>query len=102
MEVGEFMIKRIFGMILVMFFLTSCSADNAVNDNKAPTTGITTENIQLQHTNFENIDLPEGYNIKQFEGMTLNFIVETSMPIFFPMKAKSFQELLELMLRLEH
>ena len=76
MEVGEFMIKRIFGMILVMFFLTSCSAGNAVNDNKALTIGITTENIQLQHTNFENIDLPEGYNIKQFEGMTLNFIVE--------------------------
>ena len=76
MEVGEFMIKRIFAMILVMFFLTSCSAKNAVIENKAPITGTTSNSAQLQHTNFENIELPSGYNIRQFEGMTLNFIVE--------------------------
>lgn len=73
------MIKRIFGMILILFFFTSCSGQNLVADKNLPTTGTKNENTKLQNTNFENIELPKNYNIRQFEGMTLNFIVEKNL-----------------------
>lgn len=70
MEVGESMIKRIFAMILILLFFTSCSAQNV------PPTSDINESHKLQYGNFENIELPAGYDIRQFEGMTLNFVVE--------------------------
>ena len=79
MKVGGFMIRRIIVMILVLVFLTSCSAENLVMDKNVPTTDITGENTKLQQENFENIQLPKDYNIRQFEGMTLNFIVEKNL-----------------------
>lgn len=39
----------------------------------------TIENINLNGTNFENIKLPENYNMKQYAGITLNFIVENNL-----------------------
>ncbi len=32
----------------------------------------------LKGTSFESLDLPEGYDLRQFEGMTLRFIVENN------------------------
>ena len=35
--------------------------------------------VNLQGTNFENLELPANYNIRQFEGTSLNFIVENNL-----------------------
>lgn len=37
------------------------------------------ENNDLIGTNFENLDLPVNYDIRQFDGITLNFIVENNL-----------------------
>lgn len=61
-------------MIFVLVFLTSCTGKNLVIDKNASNVGIANES-----THFENIQLPKGYNIRQFDGMTLNFIVEKNL-----------------------
>lgn len=66
-------------MIFALVFLTFCSGDNLVIDKKVTTTGTTSESTQLQQDNFRNIELPKDYNIRQFEGMTLDFIVEKNL-----------------------
>ncbi|MFT5874925.1 MAG: multiple sugar transport system substrate-binding protein [Clostridium sp.] len=73
------MIKKIFIMILVLVFLTSCSDENLITDKNVPIKGVTSENATLSNMNFENIELPKNYNIRQFDGMTLNFIVEKNL-----------------------
>jgi multiple sugar transport system substrate-binding protein len=37
------------------------------------------DKVDLQGTNFENLEIPENYNIRQYEGTTLNFIVENNL-----------------------
>ena len=34
--------------------------------------------VDLSGTSFEQLDLPENYDIRQFEGVTLRFIVENN------------------------
>lgn len=48
----------------------------------------------LAGTSFENLDLPEGYDIRQFEGMTLRFIVENNRHATILLnKSQEFSEL---------
>jgi multiple sugar transport system substrate-binding protein len=71
--------KRILAIILICTFLTSCSYRNLEREEIVPDAVKPVESINLQGTNFENLALPENYDIKQFEGMTLNFIVENNL-----------------------
>ncbi len=70
------MYKRIFTLLLVALLavLTFVYIANKENGQPLP------EPVQpdLKGTSFENLDLPENYNIRQFEGMTLRFIVENN------------------------
>ncbi len=62
----------IIGMVLLLF-VTACSAHPG-EKNELP------ENeVNLQGTGFQNLELPDHYNIRQFEGLTLNFIVENNL-----------------------
>jgi multiple sugar transport system substrate-binding protein len=60
--------------LVVVFLLTACSNDKVVKD-EVKNSDIT----NLQGGSFENLELPENYNIRQFEGTTLNFIVENNL-----------------------
>lgn len=66
--------KKLVGVALVTFLLTSCSSPSEVKEEPLPNT-----TNPLQGTSFENLELPENYNIRQFEGTTLNFIVENNL-----------------------
>ncbi len=59
---------------VILFFAVSCSKKN--NENEGSTA---VNQINLKGTNFENLELPETYNIRQYEGLTLNFIVENNL-----------------------
>ena len=58
----------------ILLLFTACSKKEYKKDET-----FTIDNINLNGTNFENIKLPENYNIKQFAGITLNFIVENNL-----------------------
>lgn len=73
------MIKRIFSVVLICIFLTSCSTRTLVNKRQNDNSPKVTAENPLKGTDFEELDLPKGYNIRQFEGMTLNFIVENNL-----------------------
>ncbi|HYE11923.1 MAG TPA: extracellular solute-binding protein, partial [Patescibacteria group bacterium] len=71
--------KRIFALILICILLTSCSYRNLEREQIVPEAVKPIEGTSLKGTNFENLKLPENYDIRQFEGMTLNFIVENNL-----------------------
>lgn len=73
------MLKRMFILILACIMLTSCSYKATVHEVKPSGDVITDTSKLLKGTNFENLKLPKDYNIRQFEGMTLNFIVENNL-----------------------
>lgn len=61
-------------ILTVIFLFQACSGE------EGPKKGTGTDQIKnLKGTNFENLELPENYNIRQFEGTTLNFIVENNL-----------------------
>ncbi|WMJ89010.1 extracellular solute-binding protein [Anaerocolumna sp. MB42-C2] len=64
------------GLITIIILLLSTACSN--KEYKKVVTS-TIENINLNGTNFENIKLPENYNMKQYAGITLNFIVENNL-----------------------
>ncbi|QHQ61625.1 extracellular solute-binding protein [Anaerocolumna sedimenticola] len=64
------------GMITVVIILLSTACSNKEYKKEEATAP---DNINLNGTNFENIKLPENYNIKQYAGITLNFIVENNL-----------------------
>ncbi|KUO69216.1 MAG: hypothetical protein APF77_03045 [Clostridia bacterium BRH_c25] len=73
------MLRRIFALLLICIFLTACSNGAAAREEIIPNAEAPIESTDLQGTNFENLELPENYNIRQFEGLTLNFIVENNL-----------------------
>jgi multiple sugar transport system substrate-binding protein len=77
--VGEIMFKRLFIFILICTLLTSCSYKTEEKEGITSDNTTLNESINLKGTSFENLKLPEKYNIKQFEGTTLNFIVENNL-----------------------
>lgn len=64
------MLKKILTFILISLFFTSCSQQKLVNNEIINND---------KNTKFENLDIPENYDIRQFDGMTLNFIVENNL-----------------------
>lgn len=73
------MFKKAVILIVISLFLTSCSEKFFVEEKNIDNNTIIIENSSFKGTNFENLDIPEDYNIRQFEGMTLNFIVENNL-----------------------
>lgn len=73
------MLKRIFILVIMSVFVISCSTKaveiERIKPEKAPPAKV----MNLKGTSFENLKLPENYDIRQFEGMTLNFIVENNL-----------------------
>jgi len=73
------MLRRICILILACIFLTGCTGQ-AYTNKDAEESGTALKNKgYLKGTSFENLELPEGYDIRQFEGTTLNFIVENNL-----------------------
>jgi multiple sugar transport system substrate-binding protein len=58
--------------------MTSCSYITGKETETPDKTGLS-ERPELQGTSFEKLILPKNYDIRQFEGMTLNFIVENNL-----------------------
>lgn len=73
------LLKRMLIILLACTFLSSCTGINV--GNREPVQDDTTlpGSTVLKGTSFENLELPDNYNIRQFEGMTLNFIVENNL-----------------------
>jgi multiple sugar transport system substrate-binding protein len=67
----KFIIASCFAIVLL---LSACSNKNPVKDEDSEI-----DKTDLKGTNFEHLELPENYNIRQFEGTTLNFIVENNL-----------------------
>ncbi|TDO70036.1 carbohydrate ABC transporter substrate-binding protein (CUT1 family) [Halanaerobium saccharolyticum] len=85
--------RRLLFIILIigMFVITGCSRQNDEENNDGK---ITIEDNILKGSNFENLKIPKNYNIKQFEGTTLNFIVEKNINAnILSHESESFSEL---------
>lgn len=67
------MISIIVVGLLIITYLPRSDNDSEVKEE------LKIEDINLDGTNFENLDLPENYDIRQFDGITLNFIVENNL-----------------------
>lgn len=69
--------KAMFIVLLGLIFfaaLVSCSASQKIDKDEQKT-----DRINLNGTGFEKLDLPEDYDIREYEGTTLNFIVENNL-----------------------
>lgn len=71
--------KKILSFFLICILLTSCSSRAIERDSVLPIEEAPVEKMDLTGTNFENLELPEDYDLRQFEGLTLNFIVENNL-----------------------
>ena len=71
--------KRIFIFILACILLVSCTDGNIDRERHLSGEEVLQPKTDLSGTNFENLELPENYDIRQFEGLTLNFIVENNL-----------------------
>ncbi len=65
-------------LLLLCILITSCS-NMTGKDSETPDKTGSSERPDLQGTSFEKLSLPGNYDIRQFEGMTLNFIVENNL-----------------------
>jgi multiple sugar transport system substrate-binding protein len=73
------MVRKIIILSILCLFFTSCINKELVRDEKLIEKTSLSDSKDLKGTSFENLDIPKGYNIRQFEGMTLNFIVENNL-----------------------
>lgn len=64
---------------LIIFLTTACSEDTSIKDKSSNEEIITIKDERFEGTKFENLDIPENYNLRQFQGITLNFIVEKNI-----------------------
>lgn len=71
------MYKRIMTLLLVALLAILVIVYIIVFRNDQPPAAQNVS-VNLKGTSFENLDLPQNYNIRQFEGMTLRFIVENN------------------------
>lgn len=65
-------------LMIIVLLTTYLSISHIKNDTEQDDEVIF-DNSHLAGTNFENLDLPDQYNIRQFEGITLNFVVENNL-----------------------
>lgn len=68
------LIKILVTAAAVILLFTACSNTAKVQEDTA-----SDDLVNLKGTSLENLELPETYNIRQFEGITLNFIVENNL-----------------------
>ena len=73
------MSKKVLIIISICILLTSCSGGAAEREGALQVEKAAAGNTELRNLGFESLDLPEGYNIRQFEGLTLNFVVENNL-----------------------
>jgi multiple sugar transport system substrate-binding protein len=73
------MIIRIVILIVACVFMTSCTDKHSITENQEGTNDEPIKKVKLEGTSFENLRLPSNYNIRKFEGTTLNFIVENNL-----------------------
>jgi multiple sugar transport system substrate-binding protein len=71
--------KKVLIIISICILLTSCSGGAAEREGALQVEKAAAGNTELRNLGFESLDLPEGYNIRQFEGLTLNFVVENNL-----------------------
>lgn len=71
--------RKVFIIILICSLLTSCSDRITQGKGALQNEKDIAGQAELLNKDFENLDLPEGYNIRQFEGLTLNFVVENNL-----------------------
>lgn len=87
------MIKRIMTLLLVALLAILVIVYIFVFRNDQPPAPPPV-NVDLKGTSFENLDLPMDYDIRQFEGMTLRFIVENNRHATILLnKSQEFSEL---------
>lgn len=72
-------------MIIIIILLFSlpryfnCSKSPLENEKAERTDPITAERFEHENTDFKNLQIPAGYDLRQFQGITLNFIVENNI-----------------------
>ncbi len=85
-------------LIIIGLFLTACTGNSFQNskiahEDNSGDKAINDDN-KYKGTNFENLDIPEDYNLRQFQGITLNFIVEKNINAnILSHESESFSEL---------
>ncbi len=85
--------KRILTLVLVAMLAVLAFVYIFVYEERDQTKPTVTP-THLNGTSFENLDLPDGYDIRQFEGMTLRFIVENNRHATILLnKSQEFSEL---------
>lgn len=70
--------RLVLALIIIGLSLTGCN-DKSLDNEEIKDDIITVKNSTLEGTNFENLDIPEDYNLRQFQGITLNLIVENNI-----------------------
>jgi multiple sugar transport system substrate-binding protein len=65
-------------LLIIVTILSSCSFNNLDDSLLKRQDSVGKDRLPLEGTSFENLDLPAGFDVKQFDGMTLNFIVENN------------------------
>ncbi len=73
------MAKRVLALLLACILLAACANGNIDRQESLVMEEPLPKNQDLSGTNFEGLKLPENYDIRQFAGMTLNFIVENNL-----------------------
>lgn len=73
------MLKKLLLVIVMFVLLAGCSSEELIVDKSSSRYLATEKKYEYQNEEFMNIDIPKGYDLKQFEGMTINFIVESNL-----------------------
>lgn len=84
-------------LIIISLFLTACTKNPFENEKityEDLDDKVTIEDSKYKGTNFENLDITANYNLRQFQGITLNFIVEKNINAnILSHESESFSEL---------
>lgn len=70
--------KKLIIILLVIVFL-GFFYYLVIDDNEPVSTVMEQKKVALKGTSFENLKLPENYDIRQYEGTSLTFIVENNL-----------------------
>lgn len=65
-------------LVVEVMLLTGCSYNQQETEIISKKT-TTINDIDLSNTSFKRLNIPEDYDLRKFEGMTLNFIVENNL-----------------------
>ncbi|MCG8485063.1 MAG: extracellular solute-binding protein [Clostridia bacterium] len=66
-------------MIIMLLSVLSAGCQDKDLNTAIPEKIITINDVDLSNTTFEKLSIPEDYDLRKFEGMTLNFIVENNL-----------------------